>query len=178
MAGLTPKQQTFVDEYLIDLNATQAAVRAGYSEKTARQVGNENLSKPDIADAIAAAQAERSQRTQVTADRVLLEMARIGYSDAMKHYVVDEDGHLSLAEGAPEGATAAVASIKRKVRTITNKQGETETTVETEFRLWDKNTALGNMGKHLGMFIERHEVTGADGAPLFKSFMGVDTDAL
>jgi phage terminase small subunit len=178
MAELTDKQKAFVEEYLIDLNATQAAIRAGYSEKTARQVGNENLTKPDVADAIAAAQAERSQRTEVSADRVLLELARISFSDAMRHYVIDEEGNVQLAEGAPEGATAAVSSIKRKSRTVTNKQGDTETFVETEIRLWDKNTAIANAGKHLGMFVDRHEVTGKDGEALFKSFLGVDTDAV
>ena len=68
---LSTKQRRFVEEYLVDLNGTQAAIRAGYSPRTARQIASENLSKPDIADAIAEAQAARSQRTQITADRVL-----------------------------------------------------------------------------------------------------------
>lgn len=68
---LTPKQQRFVEEYLIDLNATQAAIRAGYSEKTAKVIGSENLSKPDIAEAIKAARDNQAQRTEITADYVL-----------------------------------------------------------------------------------------------------------
>ncbi len=68
---LTPKQERFVQEYLIDLNATQAAIRAGYSVKTARQVGTENLSKPVISDAIERARNARSERTEMTADWVL-----------------------------------------------------------------------------------------------------------
>ena len=71
MYKLTAKQERFVAEYLIDLNATQAAIRAGYSEKTAQMIGSENLSKPMIADAVAAAQAKRSERTEVTQDYVL-----------------------------------------------------------------------------------------------------------
>ena len=71
MKKLTAKQQRFVAEYLIDLNATQAAIRAGYSEKTAYSIGQENLTKPEIAAAVAAAQAERSERTEVTQDYVL-----------------------------------------------------------------------------------------------------------
>jgi phage terminase small subunit len=74
--GLTPKQQTFVNEYLIDLNSTQAAIRAGYSAKTARAIGGENLTKPDIAEAIAKAQAERAGRTQIDADWVLRELKK------------------------------------------------------------------------------------------------------
>ncbi len=69
--ALTAKQAAFVNEYLIDLNATQAAIRAGYSKDTARAIGHENLTKPDIARVITAALAERSERTQVTQDYVI-----------------------------------------------------------------------------------------------------------
>ena len=71
MANLTPKQQRFVEEYLIDLNATQAAIRAGYSEKTAKEIGSENLTKPNIAKAIAEAQEKLSNKTQVTVEMVV-----------------------------------------------------------------------------------------------------------
>ena len=71
MAGLTDKQQRFVDEYLIDLNATQAAIRAGYSEKTAKSIGQENLTKPDIQKAIQEAQESLSNKTQLTVDMVV-----------------------------------------------------------------------------------------------------------
>ena len=74
---LTEKQQRFVDEYLIDLNATQAAIRAGYSVKTADAIGCENLTKPNIQQAIAEHMAERSRRTGVNQDRVVLELAKI-----------------------------------------------------------------------------------------------------
>lgn len=78
---LTPKQQMFVREYLIDLNATQAAIRAGYSEKTAKQIGTENLSKPVLQAAIAAAQDERARRTNISADRALREVWSIAMAD-------------------------------------------------------------------------------------------------
>ena len=71
MANLTPKQQRFVEEYLIDLNATQSAIRAGYSEKTAQEIGSENLSKPMVAKAIAEAQEKLSNKTQVTVEMVV-----------------------------------------------------------------------------------------------------------
>ena len=77
---LTAKQDRFVEEYLVDLNATQAALRAGYSEKTARSIGAENLSKPDIEKAIADALETRRLRTEITQDRVLEELARIGFA--------------------------------------------------------------------------------------------------
>jgi len=72
--SLTDKQQRFVAEYLVDLNATQAAIRAGYSEKTARQVGSENLSKPDIADAIAKRQAKVAKKVEVTVESLATEL--------------------------------------------------------------------------------------------------------
>ena len=71
MKMLTPKQQRFVEEYLVDLNATQAAIRAGYSEKTAFQIGPENLKKPKIAEAVAEAQGERSKRTAIDQDWII-----------------------------------------------------------------------------------------------------------
>lgn len=80
--ALTPKQQRFVEEYLVDLNATQAAIRAGYSEHTARSIGHENLTKPEVVEAVAAAKAERSKRTEITADLVLQGLAAIVVADA------------------------------------------------------------------------------------------------
>lgn len=83
MANLTPKQQRFVEEYLIDLNATQAAIRAGYSEATARSIGAENLTKPDILEAIIEAQAKRSERTKIDADYVLQRLVAIDQMDVL-----------------------------------------------------------------------------------------------
>ena len=77
MNGLTPKQAAFIQEYLIDLNATQAAIRAGYSKKTASRTGAENLSKPVIQSAIQEAIATRSQRTEITADYVLTSLKTV-----------------------------------------------------------------------------------------------------
>lgn len=76
---MTDKQKRFVEEYLIDLNATQAAIRAGYKPDHARSVGSENLTKPDIQEAIIKANAERSQRTKISADSVLNELSNIAF---------------------------------------------------------------------------------------------------
>jgi phage terminase small subunit len=102
----------------------------------------------------------------MTADDVLRELAIISTSSPW-NYVIGKDGSLSLAEGVPESAKRAVASIKHKVTTIPQKGGAPPVVKhETEFRLWDKNTALANTGKHLGMFTDRLEMTGANGGPL------------
>ena len=88
--GLTPKQQRFVEEYLVDLNATQAAIRAGYSAKTANRVASENLSKPDIAAAVQAQRAKVSEVAQVEAVRVVKELACIALSDVRKVFNKDD----------------------------------------------------------------------------------------
>lgn len=81
MSKLTNKQERFIEEYLIDLNATQAAIRAGYSEKTAKSIGQENLTKPDIQECIQKRMDDQSARTEITGDRVLKALADIAYTD-------------------------------------------------------------------------------------------------
>lgn len=84
---LTAKQQMFVKEYLVDLNATQAAIRAGYSAKTARQIGEENLSKPDVAAAVKVEMDKRAQKTEITAEEVLKSIKRIAaLAEASEEY--------------------------------------------------------------------------------------------
>ena len=91
---MTPKHKRFVSEYLVDLNATQAAVRAGYSKKTAYSIGQENLSKPEIAKAITAAMTKRSERTEVTQDYVITSimetMERCKQAEAVKYQNGDQ----------------------------------------------------------------------------------------
>jgi len=115
---LSPKQKMFVKEYLVDLNATQAAIRAGYSAKTANAAAGRLLTKVSVAAAIQAAKAERAERLEIKADDVLKGIVR-----------------------------------------CTNKAEDAE----------DYRTALKGFelqGKHLGLFVERQEVSGPDGAPI------------
>ena len=77
---MTKKQKRFIEEYLIDLNATQAAIRAGYRPDNAYSIGSENLRKPEIKAAVDKAMAERSKRTGINQDRILMELARIGFA--------------------------------------------------------------------------------------------------
>ena len=79
--ALTPKQAKFCIEYLIDLNGTQAAIRAGYSENTARQIATENLAKPDIVEELNRLRVKAAKKTGITPERVLEEYARIGFHD-------------------------------------------------------------------------------------------------
>lgn len=144
MAKLTEKQKRFVEEYLIDLNATQAAIRAGYSPLSARQVGTENLSKPSIRTCIDKEIAERSKRTGVNQDRVIRELARLAFVNATDVINLNQ---ATVIEDASIDDTAAIASVK--VKYIPTSEGEG---VEREIKLTDKLKALELLGKHLGMF--------------------------
>lgn len=146
VAKLTEKQQRFVEEYLIDLNATQAAIRAGYSTKSAKDIGCENLAKPNIRACIDQAMAERSKRTGINADRVLQELARIGFVNPKN--VIDFN-KASIQEDASVDDLAAIQSVKVK-----SMQSENGDMLEREVRLNDKLKALELIGKHLGMFKE------------------------
>lgn len=159
---MNARQRRFVEEYLIDLNATQAAIRAGYSLRTARSIGAENLTKPDISTAIREAQDARSARTQVTQDRILEELAVVGFSNVWD-YQIDEQGNVALDANARPESIRAVASIKRKRRTIPREDGDDIVEVETEIRLWDKPGVLRLAGQHLGMFTDKKEITLAQG---------------
>ncbi len=150
MAKLTEKQQRFIDEYLIDLNATQAAIRAGYSVKTAREQASQNLTKLNIQQEISEKMAERSKRTGVNQDRIVLELAKIAFVNAAD--VIDSDD-ATIKAGATADDTAAIQSVKVKV--IPTKEGEG---VEREIRLNDKLKALELLGKHLGMWNDKLDV--------------------
>lgn len=141
---MTKKQKRFVEEYLIDLNATQAAIRAGYSPDTAGSIGGENLQKPEISTAIAKAMAERSRRTGISADRIIQELAKIALVNPGKIINIDD---ASIREDATEDDLAAVQSIKVK-----QSYSDTGEMTEREVRMADKIRALELLGKHLGMF--------------------------
>ena len=148
MAKLTPKQQRFVEEYLVDLNATQAAIRAGYSLKTAYRIGAENLRKPQIAAAIQSAMEKRSSRTAVSQDRVVLELARIAFIDPTK---VINFSRGTILDNLSEDDRAALSGVKVKDGLYTT---------EREVKLLDKLRALELLGKHLGMFTDNFNFKG------------------
>ncbi len=95
---LTQRQSRFVAEYLVDLNASQAAIRAGYSPRTAKVIASQNLTKLNIQAAIAEAQAARAERTKVTADKVVAELALIGFAELGAENVATSDKRLALVD--------------------------------------------------------------------------------
>lgn len=161
--SLTPKQRMFVREYIVDLNATQAAIRAGYSAKTAQVQASRLLLNAMVERAITGAMNARSRRTQVTADRVLKELAKIGFADIRRAVKWDqtaapEEGseakvtvtnvHLVNSDDIDDDTAAAIAEISQSANG------------SLKVKLHDKRAALVDIGKHLGMFTERVQLTG------------------
>lgn len=188
--ALTERQARFVAEYLVDLNATEAAKRAGYSEKTAYSIGFENLRKPEIQGAIQAAMAQREKRTAITQDRVLQELARVAFANGTDFarvvvreepvYCADEEGEIQRVmkriqtveivdtDRVDPEKRAAIAGIKEGKHGI-------------EVSSYDKVKALELLGKHLGMFDGKGNQRGSGENNLLQAIQSteeIDTDDL
>lgn len=136
-----------MEEYLIDLNATQAAIRAGYragNNQRASEIGSELLHKTPVSQEIEKAMAERSRRTGITQDRVLNELAKIAFANAKD--IIDFKT-AAVKENATEEDLACIQSVK--VKTQNSDKGTLE---ERQVTLYDKKSALELLGKHLGLF--------------------------
>jgi len=177
MAKLTAKQQRFCDEYLIDLNATQAAIRAGYSAKNADKIGSELLGKTRVAEYIEERKADRVKRTEITQDMVLKELANIAFSNAAdyasvieKQAMVDVNGvmvPMHDAEGNPvmyrtvePVLTENLTEDQQKVLAVIKKGRD-----GFEVKPHDKVRALELLGKHLGMWTDKVVVEGKSKSP-------------
>lgn len=141
MPKLTDKQTAFVREYLVDLNATQAAIRAGYSERTASRIGPQLLGKTCVREAIEKAQAKRARRVEVTQDYVLANLVEVVERTMQRAPVLD-----------------------RKGEQVTDEEGRAVWTFDAK----GANRALELLGKHLGIFTDKvkAEVSGPDGGPV------------
>ena len=177
--ALSDKQARFVAEYLIDLNATQAAIRAGYSAATAKQQGSRLLTNADVQEAVTSGRAEMAKRTEISADRVLTELAKIGFSDIRKAVRWASAAILPDAEpneelepqphgGALKRSRHEVASVVELVSsdeidedTAAAISEVSQTTAGLKIKLHDKRAALVDIGRHLGMFTDKVEHSGA-----------------
>lgn len=149
MTTLSPKQRRFVDEFLVDLNATQAAIRAGYSKRTARSQSSALMTKPDISEAIAAGKARAAERAGISQERVLRELAAIALSDLRSLYRTD--GTLKPPSEWDDQAAAAVASLE--VDELRDGEGAV-IGFTRKVKRFDKVRALELLGKHLGLWQE------------------------
>lgn len=144
---LNEKQRRFISEYIIDLNAKQAAIRAGYSPKGAEPQASRLLSNAKIQVEIAKAMEDRGKRTGITQDRVLAELSAIAFAKATDYVEVDDDGSVKIKPTAEltDEQKKAIASIKEGANGI-------------EIKLTDKTKALEMLSRHLGLFNDKLNV--------------------
>lgn len=176
MSKLTDKQLMFCQEYIIDLNATQAAIRAGYSEATAYSIGHENLSKPEIEAKIQECMELRAKRTEITADRVLAELSKIGFADVRDLFT--SAGGLRNPDQLDDDIAAALQSVEVVTR-ISGEEDEYGNKIVDhvhKVRLNDKKAALELMGKHLKLFTDKIEGKYEGGLKVEIVKFGDDTD--
>lgn len=153
MRKLTPKQEKFVAEYAIDNNATQAAIRAGYSKKGANRAASHLLSNIVIQKAIERRRAKLVRKIDVKAENVIQELARIAFSDV--RHLFDEDGQLIPIAELKDEVASAVASIE-----ISKRQAGGNTELVSKIKLADKLKALEMLSRHLGLFEKDHDQAG------------------
>jgi phage terminase small subunit len=182
--ALSAKKAQFVREYLVDLNATQAAIRAGFSEKTAYSQGQRLLKDVEVAAAVELAQAKRAERTEITQDQVLRELAAVGFarlSDVTDWgtkevaFGYDEDGKKLRAEQIGDAVMVQyvdapfVTPLNRDELPDAVRAAVAEVSLGKEgfkIKMHDKVGALEKIGRHLGMFKERVEHSGPGGGPI------------
>ena len=161
---ITDRMKKFVDEYLIDFNATQAAIRAGYSPDTANEQGSQLLARPDIRELVAEGQKEIMERTQTFQDNAVAELKIVGFSDLADFLTVKDGG---IVEQKPfneltKEQTKCIKKIKQTVRSSHSADGTIlHQTAVIEIELHDKLKALELLGRHLGMFNDSLRLEGA-----------------
>lgn len=162
---LTPKQHRFVEEYLVDLNATQACIRAGYSARTAGKIGSQLLGKTGISEAIARRRQVIADRAEVTVERIVREAAAIAFHDARKLF--HEDGRLKAPHELDDETAAAIAGIE--VETLFVGRGDAKAAVGTlsKVKRWEKTKALELLAKYRKMFDDAPKVNVNAGAIVF-----------
>lgn len=174
MAKLTEKQRKFCDEYLLDLNATQAAIRAGYSSNTAAEQGARLLTNVKVQNYIQERKQDRIERTEITQDMVLNELANIAFSNIADYVKVVEkeaviDGKKIKYKTVDATLTDNLSEEQKKALSVI-KEGKNG----LEIKMNDKVRALELLGKHLGMWTEKVEVTEKAENP----FAGLSTEDL
>lgn len=155
--SLTDKQIKFCEEYLIDLNATQAAIRAGYSQRSAGQIGEENLKKLEIQEYLSERQRELQKATGITQKRVLEEYAKIAFLDIRKFYSID--GSLKPIHDLDDTAAGALAGVETYEEKVSAPDSDEDIVVgqTKKIKTYDKVKALDSLGRHLGLFGKDNE---------------------
>ncbi len=173
---LTPKETAFCEEYIIDFNATQAAIRAGYSKNCAKEIGYENLTKPHISQRVNANLDARENRIQIRGDdivRMLLEEATADTND-----LYDEEGQLLPIDQWPlPFRRGLVAGIE--VEEVYEGSGSDRQCVGElkKIKLADRNKTKELLGRHFKLFTDNHTLSNADGSPVNTVFNVIGVEA-
>lgn len=168
MPDLIPKREAFCREYLVDLNGTQAAIRAGYSKRTANEQAARLLADVSVRSHIKTLIDARAERTQIDADWMLKRLAQDATADVADLY--DENGNLRQVSDWPmvwrTGLVAGIETVQERIGT--DPDGKPEFATVRKVRLADRTKLLELVGKHVdvGAFRERHEHTGPNGGPM------------
>ena len=163
MSKLTARQERFASEYLIDLNATQAAIRAGYAKKGARVEGVRLLINARVAEAVAKGRAKQEQRAEIEADDVIRELVKIGFANMADYVRIMPDGDPTIDLGSlTRDQFAAVGEVT--VEDFMDGRGDDARAVRrVKFKLADKRAALVDLGRHFALFTDKQTVTTHDG---------------
>jgi phage terminase small subunit len=156
---ISPKRRLFIAEYLIDLNATQAAIRAGYSVNSAEMQGSRLMTHDNISQEIEAAFEKRLEKIGVSKDRVLTEIARLAFSDNRRLY--RKDGSLLMPSEWDDETAAAIAGVETFEEFSGRGEDRTQIGITKKVKVWDKARCLELLGRHLKLFGEK---TGDNGS--------------
>ncbi|PUZ25032.1 terminase small subunit [Chitinophaga parva] len=162
--ALNEKQKRFCEEYLVDLNATKAAIRAGYSQATAYSQGHDLLKKPEVQAYLAEKRKELQERTGITVERVLREYARIAFFDPSSLYTVD--GGLKQVRDLDADTAAVIAGVEVHEDFVSDSPNKEAIGQTKKVKFVDKIRALDSLSRHLGLFNDKMEHTGKDGGPI------------
>lgn len=164
MKGLNPSQARFVRAYLVSLNATKAALEAGYSPATAASQGSRLLKHVKVQAAISQGRGQQLEKLDLKAENILRELLRIGMSDPAEAFT--KEGALKPIHEMPVELRRAISSVETDGLFEGHGEERTQIGVTRKIKFWDKNKSLENLAKHLGLLRDKVELSGADGGPL------------
>lgn len=166
MKGLNPSQARFVRAYLVSLNATKAALEAGYSPATASSQGHRLLKHAQVQEAIAQGRTQQLEKLDLKAENILRELLRIGLSDPAEAFT--KEGALKPIHDMPVELRRAISSVETDELWApkVDENGREQIGVTRKIKFWDKNKALESLAKHLGLLRDKLELTGENGAPV------------
>lgn len=175
-AAALERYERFCQEYLKDLNGSQAVIRAGYSPKGASVTASKLLVIPSIQKRLEELKAARVERVRVSQDDVLSELLAVMRSNVDNYTIDPITGKVKLIDGAPKDAMRAVSSVKRKIRRVINREDPenpvAEMVEDDEYKLWDKTRAIEMGMKHLGLMFDRLVIEDPD--KVLKETLGLD----